>query len=58
MSFYRKYTLVPKTCKIKMYNIIYLDMIEIHLLHVIGFKNMNMHYMQNPVFSHNSIKNI
>jgi hypothetical protein len=22
-----------------------------HLLHIIAYKNMNMHYMQNPVFN-------
>jgi len=26
-----------------------------HLLHIIAYKKMNMHYMQNPVFSYNPI---
>ena len=31
---------------------------NIQLLHVIGYKDMNMHYMQNPFFSHHQVLNV
>jgi len=52
-AFYVKYALVSKICKIKICNIISLSMMKTHLLHVIAYKDMNMHYMQNPVFKYN-----